>query len=162
MAQYPFGVVQVAAEEVRTDRSYFFDNQHRPDGSGLVIQLTIEGAAFYRDNQGEHLVTQGNAMLFSHEEATAYGYPPEATEPYRPKLAPVGAKFGHRASVREPGGFEEAGGPHVLQPAAWRTASRPQRDRSHPNAARPRSNPRAPRSGRGKSDQYPAVRLARS
>jgi len=46
MAEYTFGVVQVAAEEVRTDKSYFFDNQHRPDGSGLVLQLTIEGAAF--------------------------------------------------------------------------------------------------------------------
>ena len=83
MAEYTFGVVQVAAEEVRTDGSYFFDNQHRPDGSGLVLQLTIEAAAFYRDGQGEQLVTQGNAMLFSHAEATEYGYPPGATEPYR-------------------------------------------------------------------------------
>jgi AraC-like DNA-binding protein len=83
MAKYTFGVVQVAAEEVRTDESYFFDNRNRPDGSGLVVQLTVEGAAFFRDNNGQRLVERGLAMLFSHQEATAYGYPPGAKEPYR-------------------------------------------------------------------------------
>ena len=83
MAKHTFGIIQIAAEEVRTDPTYFFDNQNRPDGSGLVVQLTIEGAAFFRDAGGEHLVPRGHAMLFSHEEASVYGYPPAATEPYR-------------------------------------------------------------------------------
>lgn len=47
MAKHTFGIIQIAAEEVRTDPTYFFDNQNRPDGSGLVVQLTIEGAAFF-------------------------------------------------------------------------------------------------------------------
>lgn len=83
MAEYTFGIIQIAAEEVRTDPSYFFDNQNRPDGSGLVVQLTIGGAAFFRDASGERLVPRGDAMLFSHQEASVYGYPPGATEPYR-------------------------------------------------------------------------------
>lgn len=83
MAEYTFGIVQIAAEEVRTDPSYYFDNQNRPDGSGLVVQLTIGGAAFFRDAAGERLVPRDHAMLFSHEEASVYGYPPDASEPYR-------------------------------------------------------------------------------
>jgi AraC-like DNA-binding protein len=81
--EHTFGIVQTAAEEVRTDRSYYFNNQRRPDGSGLVVQLTISGAAFFRDASGTRLVPRDNAMLFSHEEASEYGYPPDAKEPYR-------------------------------------------------------------------------------
>lgn len=83
MTGYTFGIVQIAAEEVRTDPSYTFDNLNRPDGSGLVVQLTIGGAAFFRDASGEGLVPRDSAMLFSHEEPSVYGYPPGATEPYR-------------------------------------------------------------------------------
>lgn len=83
MHGYEFGTVQVAAEETRTDASYYFDNQHRPDGSGLVVQLTISGAAFFRDARGEQLVGRDCAMLFSHDEPTEYGFPPNAKQPYR-------------------------------------------------------------------------------
>jgi AraC-like DNA-binding protein len=83
MAEFTFGIVQIAAEEVRSDTSYVFDNQNRPDGSGLVVQLTIGGAAFFRDAAGERMVTPGYAMLFSHAEPSVYGYPPNATQPYR-------------------------------------------------------------------------------
>lgn len=85
MAEFSFGIVQIAAEEIRTDPSYYFDNQHRPDGSGLVVQLTIGGAAYFRDASGRRLVPRDSAMLFSHQEASEYGYPPEATEPYHHK-----------------------------------------------------------------------------
>lgn len=83
MSTYTFGIVQIAAEEVRTDPSYTFNNQDRPDGSGLVVQLTLEGAVFFRDASGERQVSLNHAMLFSHEEPSVYGYPPDATEPYR-------------------------------------------------------------------------------
>ncbi|HEY9155878.1 MAG TPA: helix-turn-helix transcriptional regulator [Opitutaceae bacterium] len=83
MAEFTFGIVQIAAEEVRSDPSYMFDNQNRPDGSGLVVQLTIGGAAFFRDAEGERMVAPGYAMLFSHAEPSVYGYPPNGTEPYR-------------------------------------------------------------------------------
>jgi AraC-like DNA-binding protein len=97
--EYAFGVVQVAAEETRTDPSYYFNNKHRPDGSGLVVQLTISGAAFFRDGNNERLVERDCAMLFSHDEPTEYGYPPRATKPYRQRYiefsdcAPLRAVF---------------------------------------------------------------------
>lgn len=83
MREYIFGTVQVANEQVWNSASYFFNNKRRPDGSGLVVQLTLSGAAFFRDEKGERLVEKEQAMLFSHDEETEYGYPPDSTEPYR-------------------------------------------------------------------------------
>jgi len=77
-----FGVIQSAAEETRLGSSYYFHNRHRPDGSGLAVQLTVKGAAFFEDGDGRRLVLPDHAMLFSHAEDSAYGYPPQATEPY--------------------------------------------------------------------------------
>lgn len=82
LAENTFGVIQVAAEETRVGASYYFHNRHRPDGAGLVVQLTVSGAAFFEDRTGRRLVLPDHAMLFSHAEDTAYGYPPQATEPY--------------------------------------------------------------------------------
>jgi AraC-like DNA-binding protein len=76
-------VIQVAAEETRASSAYYFHNRHRPDGSGLVVQLTVSGKAFFEDQNGRRMVHPDYAMLFSHAEDSAYGYPPEATEPYR-------------------------------------------------------------------------------
>ncbi len=82
LGEHSFGVVQVAAEETRTGAGYYFHNRRRPDGSGLVVQLTVSGAAFFEDGDGRRLVLPDHAMLFSHAEDSAYGYPPQATEPY--------------------------------------------------------------------------------
>jgi AraC-like DNA-binding protein len=83
LGENSFGVIQVSAEETRTAGSgYYFHNQHRPDGAGLVVQLTVRGAAFFEDRDGRRLVEPDYAMLFSHAEDSAYGYPPQATEPY--------------------------------------------------------------------------------
>lgn len=82
LGAHTFGFIQVAAEETRTGASYYFHNRHRPDGSGLVVQLTVSGAAFFEDGAGRRLVVPDQAMLFSHAEDSAYGYPPQATEPY--------------------------------------------------------------------------------
>ncbi len=43
----------------------------------------MEGSAFFRDASGERLVTKNHAMLFSHEEPSVYGFPPNESEPYR-------------------------------------------------------------------------------
>lgn len=81
-----FGSIQSAAEETRDDPSYAFDNMYRPDGrSGLVVQLTLAGVAYFADQEKRRLVGPHQAMLFSHCEATSYGYPPDAREPYRHK-----------------------------------------------------------------------------
>ncbi len=70
-------------EEERTSPAYAYDNQHR-DGSSchVAIQRTLHGRAWFRDARGTHEVPSGHAMLFSHSEPTAYGYPRDATEPY--------------------------------------------------------------------------------
>ncbi len=79
----PFPVVNVGAEEIQISPAYQFENALRDGRTALVIQRTQSGAAWFRDPAGRRLVPPGHAMLFTHEEPTAYGYPPEATEPYR-------------------------------------------------------------------------------
>ena len=78
-----FPVVHVSAEERRTDRAYTFDNAKREASYAHVIQRTLSGEAYFRDSSGMKRVTVGHAMLFTHDEPTGYGYPPDATEPYR-------------------------------------------------------------------------------
>ncbi|MBP9913106.1 MAG: AraC family transcriptional regulator [Opitutaceae bacterium] len=79
----PFPVVNVASEEIQVSAAYQFENAEREGRTALVIQRTQSGAAWFRDDAGRRLVPPGHAMLFTHQEPTAYGYPPEATEPYR-------------------------------------------------------------------------------
>ena len=79
----PFTVVHVGAEELQDSLGYRFDNTHREGRHALVIQRTLAGAAYFRDARGTQPVTAGQAMLFSHEEPTGYGYPADATLPYR-------------------------------------------------------------------------------
>ncbi|MDB6093326.1 MAG: AraC family transcriptional regulator [Verrucomicrobia bacterium] len=79
----PFSVVHVGAEEVQTSPAYRFDNSRREGEFALVIQRTVSGSAWFRDERSTQPVPAGHAMLFSHREATGYGYPVEASEPYR-------------------------------------------------------------------------------
>lgn len=79
----PFPVIHLGAEEIYRSADYFYDNARRDRPQMLVIQRTVAGAGFLRDATGRRLVPAGHAMLFTHREPTAYGYPPEATEPYR-------------------------------------------------------------------------------
>ncbi len=91
----PFTVVHVGAEEVRDHPDYCFDNTHREGQFSLVIQRTLAGAGFFRDANGTVPVPAGHAMLFTHTEPTGYGYPPDATEPYRLRFlafSPQGAQ----------------------------------------------------------------------
>ncbi|MFI5356180.1 MAG: AraC family transcriptional regulator [Opitutales bacterium] len=91
----PFPVVNVGAEEVQTSPDYVFANAHREGPSLFVIQRTLAGAAYFQDAGGRQLVPPGHAMLFTHAEPTAYGYPPEATAPYRLRFisfTPAGAR----------------------------------------------------------------------
>jgi AraC-like DNA-binding protein len=81
-----FASVRVAADEVHLPtQKYFWDNRQRSQEvwGALTIQRTVAGMAFFQDATGTHWVRQGHAMLFSHHEPTSYGYPEDATEPYR-------------------------------------------------------------------------------
>ncbi|HLP08911.1 MAG TPA: AraC family transcriptional regulator [Opitutaceae bacterium] len=92
----PFAVVHGAAEEVRRDGSYRWDNSTRGDPDQLVLQRTMSGAGFFRDATGEHLVPAQHAMLFTQREPTSYGYPAGATEPYRLRFlafSPTGVRL---------------------------------------------------------------------
>ena len=79
----PFSSLGGLAEETRTRASYRWDNCGRGDKDEGVIQQTLSGAGFFEDAAGRRLVTAGHAMLFTHDEVSTYGYPPEVTTPYR-------------------------------------------------------------------------------
>lgn len=83
MSIEPFATVHVAAEEIRRTPEYHLNNADREDRNSLVIQRTASGSGFFRDATGRRLVPAGSAMLFSHAEDSDYGYPPEASGPYR-------------------------------------------------------------------------------
>lgn len=82
VAMESFGKVIWAAEEVHTAPTYFWDNTRRPGDNHLVIQYTLKGRAFYRDDDGERFAESGNAMLFTLKEPSSYGYPKVDTMPY--------------------------------------------------------------------------------
>lgn len=84
MADDVFPTIINSADEVQTDASYAFENHRRNDSPlHVAIQRTLRGRAWFRDERGTHDVPAGRAMLFTHAEPTAYGFPPDATEPYR-------------------------------------------------------------------------------
>jgi AraC-like DNA-binding protein len=78
----PFSRVLAGAEE-RQGAGYFWDNASRAAADQLVLQLTMEGEAFFEDRHGREMAPAGSAMLFSHRENSRYGYPPGARAPYR-------------------------------------------------------------------------------
>lgn len=81
----PFASVRTCDEEVHTSPNYRLDNtqREREMWEVVTVQRTLQGAGFFRDATGERRVPAGFAMLFTHHEATQYGYPADATQPYR-------------------------------------------------------------------------------
>ncbi|CAM2802968.1 helix-turn-helix transcriptional regulator [Rariglobus hedericola] len=83
MPEEVFPIIISAADEVRSSSAYEYDNTLRGGRSHHVaIQRTQSGRGWFRDAAGTHDVPAGHAMLFSHDEPTAYGYPAGATAPY--------------------------------------------------------------------------------
>ena len=79
----PFSRVISSHDDTTRETSYYWDNSLRPThGYEAVVQQSLAGSAFFEDAKGRHLAPVGHAMLFTHNEASRYGYPPEATEPY--------------------------------------------------------------------------------
>lgn len=79
----PFSTITAVGLETRRDAGYFYDNKKRGSAEEAVVQQTLGGAGFWKDAGGRRLVPAGHAMLFTHDEASSYGYPPEVIEPYR-------------------------------------------------------------------------------
>lgn len=100
MAHDPLAVIYFASEEVRSAAGYFFDNGRRRDANGIVVQRTLAGAGFYSDPAGRKLVSADTAMIFTHREPSRYGYPKEATEPYRFRFLTISPTPGLLALTR--------------------------------------------------------------
>ena len=66
------------------DASYAFSGRSRKDRPHCIFQFTLSGHGMFLDAGGEHRITQGAGFLCeSDDPATAYRYPPDATEPWR-------------------------------------------------------------------------------
>jgi AraC-like DNA-binding protein len=79
----PFSTIHGIDEETRAHADYFFENHKRGHAQEAVVQQTLAGSGFFHDSTDRRLVPVGHAMLFTHDEDSSYGYPPEVTEPYR-------------------------------------------------------------------------------
>lgn len=80
----PFATLIGVDDENYATLAYRYDNQRRGgDADHAAVQVTLGGAGFFQDARGRRLVGPGQALLFTHREASIYGYPPEAAEPYR-------------------------------------------------------------------------------
>lgn len=79
----PFSALHGVDEETRSSPAYLFDNRRRGSADLAVVQQTLAGAAFFEDPAGRRRVPAGHVMLFTHDDSSVYGYPPEDTEPYR-------------------------------------------------------------------------------
>jgi len=92
----PFPSVTLASEEVYRSAAYHYENVAREGPQLMVVQRTLSGAAYFQDESGtRQIVPPGFAMLFTHQEPTAYGYPPEATEPYRQRFISFSSTAAH-------------------------------------------------------------------
>lgn len=134
----PFTVVHVGAEEVHDQPDYCFDNAQREETFALVIQRTLSGAAYFRDATGTVPVPPGHAMLFTHHEPTGYGYPPEATVPYRLRFLAFSANGAHDLFARLRADFgsvvrmpDESEATALFDEAIERFRQRQFRDRLH-------------------------------
>lgn len=72
-------------EQIETSPDYYWNNRNRGplEPTVWVCQLTLNGQAYYEDANGRQLVGVDRAMIFRHGEDSSYGYPDDATEPYR-------------------------------------------------------------------------------
>jgi AraC-like DNA-binding protein len=79
----PFSTLLGTGEQTHVHASYRWENQGRGSAEEAVVQQTLAGAAYLEDAHGRRFAPEGHALLFTHNEASSYGYPPEATQPYR-------------------------------------------------------------------------------
>jgi AraC-like DNA-binding protein len=68
--------------ERRSSPEYFWENRHRHGATLAVVQQTLSGVGFHRDAHGTRLVPVHHAMLFTHDDGSAYGYPEKEQAPY--------------------------------------------------------------------------------
>lgn len=80
----PFARIISASDQTLTGAAYFYDNRQRGGRDDeAVVQQTLAGSVFLTGAGGRRLAPAGTAILFTHDEDTSYGYPPEVTGPYQ-------------------------------------------------------------------------------
>lgn len=65
------------------DARYAYDCHQRSGEAHVVLQLTLQGCAFYRDDQGTQLVRKGQAFMRHIPGPFCYGFADEYSEPYK-------------------------------------------------------------------------------
>lgn len=79
-----FAALHFAGEEEHTSPDYRLDNRKRGSMDHLILQRTVRGSGFFENARGRQLVEPGRVMLFTLNEPSVYGYPPELNgAPYR-------------------------------------------------------------------------------
>ncbi len=79
----PFAHIISAGEQTFTTPGYFYNNRQRGGHDDEVaVQQTLAGTCFLKNSEGRQLAPADTAMLFTHDEDSSYGYPPEVTGPY--------------------------------------------------------------------------------
>ncbi len=79
----PFAHIISAGEQTITTTGYFYDNRQRGGHDDEVaVQQTLSGACFLKNSDRRQLAPVDTAILFTHDEDSSYGYPPEVTGPY--------------------------------------------------------------------------------
>ena len=82
MASLP--CLRVIASERQDDRSYRHEGRFRQREMHCLFKYSLEGRGGFRDAAGEHGLPAGTGFLCEiRDPATAYYYPPDATEPWR-------------------------------------------------------------------------------
>ncbi|MGE9294017.1 MAG: helix-turn-helix domain-containing protein [Puniceicoccales bacterium] len=117
--------------ETRYSPRYYWENKNRSEGEEgvCVIQQTIEGEGFFKDRHGEFRVGPGYAMLFRHGEDSCYGYPQDATGPYKLAFLALGGAAELFEAIRERGGSRVSLAPHSEALAAFQSVAYHHRDR---------------------------------
>jgi len=82
MSDDVFPAVLSVGVERRSSPAYQHDNTSRGQARHAVIQRTLAGCGWFMENRRRRDVPAGCAMLFTHDEPTAYGYPADAATDY--------------------------------------------------------------------------------
>lgn len=70
-------------KETYAKRKYFYDNSRRLTETGVVLQQTLKGSAFFEDKDGRRQVGPGQVMLFGYAEESSYGLDEKSERPYQ-------------------------------------------------------------------------------
>lgn len=78
----PMMQVIAGAAETQNSPAYRWNNASRHNAH-VIVQYTVEGRCFFREGNKVTDVREGQAFVAIPPEDTEYGYPPEASAPYR-------------------------------------------------------------------------------